>query len=78
MSNLEKYTEAFTSTFLVDKSVLEDLKYQDIAGWDSVGHMGLMTALEEAFGITLDIDDVIEFGSFVKGKEILKKYQIEV
>jgi acyl carrier protein len=78
MSNLEKYTEAFTSTFLVDKSALEDLKYQDIAGWDSVGHMGLMTALEEAFGITLDIDDVIEFGSFVKGKEILKKYQIEV
>ncbi len=78
MSNLEKYTEAFASTFLVDKLVLEDLKYQDIAEWDSVGHMGLMTALEEAFGITLDIDDVIEFGSFVKGKEILKKYQIEV
>jgi acyl carrier protein len=78
MSNHEKYIEAFTSTFLVDKSVLEDLKYQDIASWDSVGHMGLMTALEEAFGITLDIDDVIEFGSFAIGKEILKKYQVEI
>ena len=78
MSNLEKYTEAFTSTLLVDKSVLEDLKYQDIAAWDSVGHMGLMTALEEAFDITLEIDDVIEFGSFAIGKEILKKYQVEI
>ncbi len=78
MSNHEKYIEVFTSTFLVDKSVLEDLKYQDIAAWDSVGHMGLMTALEEAFGITLDIDDVIEFGSFTVGKEILKKYQVEI
>ncbi len=78
MSNHEKYIEVFTSTFLVDKSVLEDLKYQDIAAWDSVGHMGLMTALEETFGITLDIDDVIEFGSFAMGKEILKKYQVEI
>ncbi len=78
MSNLEKYTEAFTSTFLVDKLALEDLKYQDIAAWDSVGHMGLMAALEETFGITLDIDDVIEFGSFALGKEILKKYQVEI
>jgi len=78
MSNLDKYTEAFTTTFLVDKLVLEDLKYQDIAAWDSVGHMGLMTTLEEAFGITLDIDDVIEFGSFAMGKEILKKYHVDI
>ena len=30
MSNLEKYTAAFTSTFLVDESTLKDLKYKDI------------------------------------------------
>jgi acyl carrier protein len=78
MSNLEKYTAVFTSTFLVDESTLKDLKYQDIPAWDSVGHMGLMTSLEETFGVTLDIDDVIEFGSFALGKEILKKYGIEI
>jgi acyl carrier protein len=78
MSNLEKYTAAFTSTFLVDESTLKDLKYQDIAAWDSVGHMGLMTSLEETFAVTLDIDDVIEFGSFAIGKEILKKYGVEI
>ena len=78
MTNLEKYIDAFTSTFLVDKSIVENLKYQDIGTWDSVGHMGLMTSIEEAFGITLDIDDVIEFGSFATGKEILKKYEVEI
>ena len=78
MSNLKKYIEAFTSTFLVDESALQSLKYQDTPTWDSVGHMGLMTALEEVFEITLDIDDVIEFGSFEAGKAILRKYDIEI
>lgn len=78
MSNREKYVAAFTSTFMVDESVLPDLKYQDIAAWDSVGHMALMTALEEAFNIEMDIDDIIEFSSFGYGRTILAKYSINV
>ena len=42
----------------------------------SVGHMTLMAALEEAFDIVLDIDDIIEFGSYTLGLEILKKYDV--
>lgn len=76
MSNLETYVTAFTSSLLVEESALENLRYQDIAAWDSVGHMALMVSIEEAFGITLEIDDVIEFGSFAMGKEILKKYDV--
>ncbi len=78
MSNLEKYIEAFTSTFLVEKAALVGLKYQDIAAWDSVGHMALMAALEEAFGIEMDIDDIIEFSSFEVGQTILSKYNIKM
>jgi len=76
MSNLETYVTAFTSSLLVEESALENLKYQDIAAWDSVGHMALMASIEEAFGITMEIDDIIEFGSFAIGKEILKKYDV--
>jgi acyl carrier protein len=76
VSNLKKYNTAFTSTLLVEESALANLKYQDIAAWDSVGHMALMTSIEEAFNITMEIDDVIEFGSFAMGKEILKKYNV--
>lgn len=78
MSNREKYVAAFTSTFMVDESVLSDLKYQNIAAWDSVGHMALMTALEESFGIEIDIDDIIEFSSFQVGKDILAKYNVSM
>ena len=76
MSNLEKYVAAFTSTFLVEEAALANLEYQDIAAWDSVGHMALMVALEEAFGIEMDIDDIIEFSSFKVGRTILAKYNV--
>ncbi len=78
MNNLQKYINSFTSTFLVDESKLDILKYQDIAAWDSVGHMALITALEEAFNIEIDIDDIIDFSSFNTGKSILAKYNITV
>ena len=78
MSNLEKYITAFTSTLLVEESALANLKYQDIGAWDSVGHMSLMTALEEAFEIEMDIDDIIEFSSFEVGRTILAKYNVSM
>jgi len=78
MSNREKYINSFKKTLMVDESALIGLKYQDIAAWDSVGHMALMTALEEEFGIELDIDDIIEFSSFEVGQTILSKYSINL
>ncbi|MDB4115469.1 acyl carrier protein [Planktomarina sp.] len=58
--------------------VIEAVEYESIVEWDSVGHMGLIAEIEEAFGIELEMDDVIDFGSYVKGKEILKKYIVEI
>jgi len=78
MSNLEKYQNAFKETFLVDLNVLPELKYQSINEWDSVGHMGLMAALEETFEVEFEIDDIIDFSSFNFGKTIMAKYDIEI
>jgi hypothetical protein len=78
VTNMEKYTKAFVDAFDVPPGALPELVYQAIPSWDSVGHMGLMAMLEEAFGITLDIDDVIDFSSFQKGQELLKKYGVEL
>ena len=79
MTNLEKYNQAFIETFEIEDAQLEGLKYQDIVAWDSVGHMSLMAALEDAFDIMMDTDDIIDFNSYEKGKEILSKpeYGIE-
>ena len=73
MSNLEKYNQAFIENFEVTEDQLPGLKYQDVEDWDSVGHMGLIASLEEAFDIMMDTDDIIDFGSWEKGKEILAK-----
>ena len=73
MSNLEKYNQAFIETFEITEDKLAGLKYQDIEAWDSVGHMSLIAALEEAFDIMMDTDDIIDLSSYEKGKEILAK-----
>ncbi|MCM1185087.1 MAG: acyl carrier protein [Lachnoclostridium sp.] len=79
MSNKEKYINAFTEALMVDADkITEDLKYQDIEEWDSVGHMELISALEDAFDISLETDDIVDLNSFKKGMEILKKYGIDV
>lgn len=78
MSNLEKYNEAFCSALEITENDLAGLQYQAIPAWDSVGHMGLVAALEDAFDIMMDTDDIIDLNSYEKGKEILtKNYGIE-
>lgn len=76
MTNLEKYNQAFITSFMVNPEELPELTYQATSSWDSVGHMSLMASLEETFGISLDTDDIIDFSSYEKGKEIIKKYHV--
>ena len=79
MTNLEKYKNAFVEGLgiPVEKAV-DGLEYQAIPEWDSVGHMGLIASLEEAFDIMMDTDDIIDFSSYTKGIEILKKYNVQM
>ena len=71
MTNLEKYTQIFSDNLGVSKDDVEGLTYQSISAWDSVGHMELVAAIEDAFDIMMDTDDIIDFNSFDHGKEIL-------
>lgn len=78
MTNQEKYVKAFVEALEVSEKKLEGLEYQSISEWDSVGHMGLIAAIEDTFDIMMDTEDIIDFSSFEKGKEILSKnYQVE-
>lgn len=78
MSNLDKYREAFSLCFGIPETSVEGLKMKGIPAWDSVGHMGLISQIEGAFEIQMDPDDMIDFVSYEKGKEILaSKYGVE-
>ena len=77
MTNMEKYVDVFVKTLGVESDKVQDLKYLEIDEWDSVGHMSLIAEIESAFDIMMDTDDILDFESFSKGKDILeKKYNI--
>ena len=79
MTNREKYDQVFIDAFSVTADQLnEGLVYQSVQQWDSIGHMGMVAALEEAFDIMLETDDIIDFGSYTKGIEILAKYDVVI
>lgn len=77
MSNKEKYDNSFLSALSIKKDVIKNkLEYNSIPEWDSIGHMSLISELEKNFNISIETDDVIDFSSYDKGKEILKKYKV--
>mgnify|MGYP006176001677 CR=1 FL=1 len=77
MENLNKYNQAFVESLSIDETKLKGLKFNEIPEWDSIGHMSLMSELEEEFNISLETEDIVEFGSFKKGIEILEKYKVK-
>lgn len=78
MENIDLYKKAFVESFDVSKTEVVNLEYQSVETWDSVGHMVLIAALEEAFDIMIEMDDIINFSGFVKGVEILQKYDVNI
>ena len=79
MSNKEIYDQVFIDCFSISKNLLNDkFTYQCIPAWDSIGHMSMIAALEDAFEIMMDIDDIVDFSSYTVGMEKLRNYDIEI
>ena len=77
--NKSGYNDAFAEGLGVElKDINEDLEFNSIEEWDSIGHMGLIAALEESLDISFETDDIVEYSSYKKGIEILKKYNVEI
>ena len=79
MNNRLKYDKAFIDTFDLKQDQLNSsLEYQSINAWDSVGHMALIAGLEDAFDIMLEMDDIVDFGSYETGIKTMQKYGVEI
>ena len=78
MNNKDVLKKLFIeSQYIEKKDFSENLEYNSIPQWDSIGHMTLVAAIEEKFNITIDTDDIVDFSSFKKGIETLTKYGVE-
>ena len=79
MENIEKYNNAFVQVFGAKAEELNDNYGKETVGeWDSVHQLSLIAEFEEAFDIMFDPEDIMEMTSYAKGKEILKKYEVEL
>jgi acyl carrier protein len=76
---METYKNCFANALNIQPTaVVESLEYGQIPEWDSIGHMALIAELEDSFQITFETEDVIDFSSFRKGIDILKKYNVAI
>lgn len=73
---LEDYKSIFTDVFNITNQPIETYEYKLSEGWDSVGHMSLIAAIENRFGISLKTEDFLRFHSYNVGLEILSGYGI--
>lgn len=78
MNNLDKYQKIFMDIFSINKNELnEKFNFKDIESWNSLTHLTLISELETAFEVMFETDDILHFGGFMNGIEILKKYGVE-
>ena len=69
--------DIFSETLGIDRQrAVDSLEYNSIKEWDSVAHMALIAALEEAYDIMLETEDVIDMSSVGRAREILAKYSV--
>jgi acyl carrier protein len=79
MHSQQNLQEVIARAFgIAPNDVIDELEYQSIPEWDSVSHLVLVTELEAAYAITIDMVDVLTMGSVAKVRELLKKYNVEV
>lgn len=76
MKEETKLQKAFQIGLGLDDAVdFNTLEFSKTAQWDSIAHMRLVAAIEEAFGIRLSIQDILGMSSFRVAKELVQKYQ---
>jgi acyl carrier protein len=77
MNNDARLIECFHQAFGIPlEKITDDLTYNSIKEWDSVGHMAMVAAIERTFEIMLDTDDILGMSSVGKARAILTRYGV--
>jgi len=67
-----RIAEVFSEVFQVPpEQVTDSLSPQDVTGWDSLGHVRLVTQLQEQFGVEFDVDEIMRMENVAEIKKIL-------
>lgn len=79
MNNIEKYNKTFNTILNIQvENISSGIDSNSVHAWDSITHLRLVTAIEDEFEVMFETEDILEFKSYEIGKEILKKYDINL
>lgn len=68
----QRIAEVFSAVFEVSaERVTDSLSPQDVTGWDSLGHVRLVTQLQEQFGLEFEVDEIMRMENVAEIKKIL-------
>lgn len=69
--------QVIAEVFKVDSGEVDgSFSRETIEGWDSMGHLSLVLALEAQFRVSISIADSMEMVSVGKIRTILRKYGV--
>ena len=66
----------FADVFKYTGPLTHDTVRQDVPTWDSLQHMALVAAIEQTFGISLSMDEMIEIRSVKDICQILDRHGV--
>ena len=59
-------------------SINDDSSPETIPTWDSLNHLNIVMALEFEYGISMEVEDVLEMHNVVLIRKTLRKYGVDV
>ena len=78
MKNIEKYRSVFIDALeLEEDEVSENLALGETREWDSLGHMILISTIEDVFDVSIDSEWITEFNSYQSGMELLNRLGVD-
>lgn len=58
------------------EAITDTLTYREIAAWDSVTHMVLVSAIEGKWHVLLDTTEIVDLDSFAAAKRTLARHGV--
>jgi acyl carrier protein len=71
----EKLRQIFQQSFDV-KEINNSMSIENVKGWDSMAHVGLMLALQQEFNVSISPAEAIELTDVAAIKQFLQKEEL--
>lgn len=78
MGQLQTIDELIATTLKISRSTVTDtLSFGDHAAWDSLTHIKLIEAIEQAYGVSIGDEEMLELTSVQAIREFIEKVKGE-